>query len=326
MMVATFPHTPQGLTSAAEPFFLVGAERSGTTLLRLMLTHHPQIRCLLESSYLVDYLTPEGGEPDGKTVREQLSADRVAQHSGFSLAPGESFVDAARAFVANDSEASGKGIFGATIHRRLPTILQLWPQARFVNLIRDPRDVAPSVVAMGWSGNTWHGSRFWLEAQRDAQQLFTQLEPGFGLKIRFEDLVAEPVATLTKICEFLGCAYDPAMLSYPEHSSYPPPDASAAARWKNKLSSRDIQLVETHVGEWLSASGYEPSGLPPLELSRRQKTGLDIQNRIAKSRFRIRRHGFFTLLGFALSRKLGLKKATQKMRRKMHQQTNQILR
>jgi hypothetical protein len=326
MMVATHSHAPKVVTPLAEPFFLVGAERSGTTLLRLMLTHHPQIRCLLESSYLVDYLTPEGGEPDGKVVREQINADRVAQHAGFSLAPGESFVNAARAFVAKDSEASGKAIFGATIHRRLPAVLQVWPHARFVNLIRDPRDVAPSVVAMGWAGNTWFGSRFWLEAQQDAQQLFAQLEPNRGITIRFEDLVSEPVTTLTKICEFLGCDFDPAMLSYPEHSSYPPPDASAAARWKKKLSTKDIRLVEAHVGDWLNTAGYEPSGQPLLQLSAWQRTALLFQNRFAKSSFRIRRHGFFTLLSFTVSRKLGLTKATQQLRRRMHQQTNDILR
>ncbi|MDA0667092.1 MAG: sulfotransferase [Planctomycetota bacterium] len=69
---------------AVEPFFIIGAERSGTTLLRLMLDHHPQIRCRFESDFFVDHLTEEGDDLPGarrlrcRTLEAQTEQARCA--------------------------------------------------------------------------------------------------------------------------------------------------------------------------------------------------------------------------------------------------------
>ena len=163
---------------SAEPFFLIGAERSGTTLMSLMLDHHPRIHCPFESNYLVDYLTADGGDPDPVVLQQRLAMDRIARADGFKVLPGQGYKEAARAFLARCAETSGKPIFGVAIHRHSLDILQLWPQARFLNLVRDPRDVASSVIAMGWAGTFWHGSRAWVHAQEEAQELFERIPAG----------------------------------------------------------------------------------------------------------------------------------------------------
>ncbi|MGB0952340.1 MAG: sulfotransferase family protein [Planctomycetota bacterium] len=278
--------------SSAPPYFLVGAERSGTTLLRLMMDHHPQICCLFESNFFVDYLTDDGGDPDPAWSQQQVALDRAARRAGFEIEDGVPYREGVRAFFEEQLRLSGKPIAGSTIHRRLPDILKVWPDARFVNLIRDPRDVAPSVIKMGWAGDTWHGTRFWVDAQEDMERLRKLVPEGRFVQLRFEDLVSHPVDSLTKICDMLGLPYDEAILSYPNDTTYPAPDASAAARWKKKLSPREIQLVEARAGAWLKRLGYEPSGQPALAVTGMLRRRLVLKTRLAKLRFRIQRFGF----------------------------------
>ncbi|MHC4822973.1 MAG: sulfotransferase family protein, partial [Planctomycetota bacterium] len=214
MTEATPPSEDQEQISSHQPFFLIGAERSGTTLLRLMLDHHPEIRCQFESSFYVDYLLDDGSEPPFEVLDKHIRMDRVARMSEFSLQPGLNFKETARAFLEEDAKRSGVRIYGATIHRRFRHILQVWPDARFVNLVRDPRDVAPSVIKMGWAGNTWHGSRLWAEAQQEAERLFDMVPKDRQLTLRFEDLVTTPVETFSRLCVFLGTSFQEAAMRY----------------------------------------------------------------------------------------------------------------
>jgi len=312
--------------NAENPFFLIGAERSGTSLLRLMLDHHPQVLCLRESTFVVDYLTSTGEEPSPKALAAELSIDRTALLAGFEVDQGASYIEASRDFLRQAGLSAGKPIWGATIHRHFTEILHIWPQARFLNIVRDPRDVAPSVVAMGWSGNTFLGSKPWVAAQKNAMELRDSLPPDRWMNLRFEDLVSEPEVTLERACRFLGCEYHSAMLNYPKGSSYPAPDASAAARWKTKLSHKEIQLVESKVGGLLVDAGYKPSGHPLLQIGPFQEYCLKLQSRLFRIRFRIRRYGFLPIFSFFLFRKIGMKRASNKMLMRMHSRTNNLLR
>jgi hypothetical protein len=320
------PHSSEDESSFQEPFFLVGAQRSGSTLLRLMIDHHPQIRFRFESNFLVDYLTPDGNDPDPVELQEALSIDRGAQLHGFRVREGHGFKSEVRDFLYSDAREQGKYLFGTALHRRFADILHIWPNARFIHLIRDPRDVAPSVIAMGWSGNTWHSSRLWLHAQQEAHALSETLPANRWHTVRFEDLVSKPVDTLTKVSEFLGCEFDPAMLTYPENTTYPAPDASAAQRWRKKMPPYNVQLVEACVGDWLQAAGYEPSGHPKLKVGSIKKLLLGLQNKFGRFRFRVNRYGFSTVLLFALASRLRLKSIANRLQLQMQAKDNTLLR
>ena len=80
---------PHKVTSGAslehaceEPVFLVGAERSGTTMLRLMLDHHPQVTFGAESQFLVNMVTDDGRFPDLTEYREWLHHQTIGHHTG----------------------------------------------------------------------------------------------------------------------------------------------------------------------------------------------------------------------------------------------------
>lgn len=326
MVEASLPPAKEFKATIAPPFFLVGAERSGTTLLRLMLDHHPSIRCQFESSFLVDYLGKDGKDPEQDWVRHELSMDRVARMTGFQVREGHGYMEEVRRFVNQATLASGKPVGGATIHRRFPDLLHIWPDAKFINLVRDPRDVAPSVIAMGWAGNTYHGARLWREAQEEAQRLKELVPADRFLSLRFEDLVCEPVETLTKVCGFLDLPYDEALLSYPEDSTYPPPDSSAAARWRKKLSPREVQFAEACAGAWLQDAGYESAGHPPVKVGGVRAQWLHLQNRLGKIRFRCDRYGFPAVFNYAISRRLGLTKRSEALLLQMQERDNDFLR
>ncbi len=309
-----------------DPFFLIGAERSGTTLLRLMMDHHPEIRFQFESNFLVDYLGPNGEEPDFEWVQQQLQMDRGAQLCGFEIGKDARFKEELRNFLAKDARKVGKPIFGAAIHRRFAHLLHIWPQARFINLLRDPRDVASSVINMGWAGNPWHASEFWAEAQKEADTLLASLPKERWIRIHFEDLVCKPEQTLAKLCSFLGCEFDPSMLSYPEDTTYPPPNASAAQRWKKKLSPRQVQYVECRVGTQLEKAGYQPSGLKAYQPGRMRRFWLHWQNRWAKFLFKAKRYGWGNTLGHLFCKKIGWKSMASRFLLKIHARENALLR
>jgi hypothetical protein len=213
-------------------YFLVGAQRSGSTLLRVMLDHHPQVACLHEFNFALLAADEEGGHPDPETLRARLEADRQWRYAGLEFDPTLDYLAQLDAFLAQwrRRDGDGKPVVGFTLHFRYLLAHALWPEARFIHLVRDPRDVAISVVNAGWSGTTWHATARWLEAEREVDALAAVLPPGRLVRVRFEDLLQDLGGELARLCALLGVDYDPAMLDYTKDSNYRPPDASAAFR------------------------------------------------------------------------------------------------
>ncbi len=105
--------------------FLVGAERSGTTVLRLMLDHHPELSWVQEFEYSVDMMSPEGAPPDLTEYHQWLGIHRIFRASGFSIDPSLSYIDLVRSFLEQRLRASGKRKVGATVHRHFDRLLKV---------------------------------------------------------------------------------------------------------------------------------------------------------------------------------------------------------
>src|SRR5690242_9279390 len=130
------------------PVFLVGAERSGTTLLRLMLDHHPEIAFLHEFEVAVLTMPARGGFP----TREALLAFLRTHRSPRFVFDVDERLDAPallRAMLEQKRTRDRKPRLGATCHVHFDRLLRLWPEASFIKLVRDPRDVARSSIGMG---------------------------------------------------------------------------------------------------------------------------------------------------------------------------------
>lgn len=296
----------------SKPLFLVGAERSGTTVLRLMLKHHPKIAWCNEFEYTVDLMSDEGKCPDLSQYYEWLETHRIFQATGFEIDRSLSYPELVNSFLVQKRDAEAKKIIGATVHRHFDRVLHIWPDARFIHIIRDGRDVARSCIGMGWAGNVWFGVNRWREAEQLWNQVGRIVPENRRFELTYEELIAEPVSTLTRVCEFIGVPYDEEMLSYTKNSNYTFPDPKYIAQWKRKLSERDVQLIEKKIGNLLVERGYNLSGLPPITVTPTMERTLKLQNWWGKLQGRVKRLGWPLVIEDFAARKFGSKQWQKK--------------
>jgi hypothetical protein len=279
--------------------FIVGQHRSGTTLLRLMLDAHPELAIPPETQFiplvaercagaadpgagfvamLLEHTHWDDFHLDGELLRERLSYVHP-----FELGA------ALRVFYSLYAERFGKSRWGDKTPRyvrHMELIQRLLPEARFVHLIRDGRDVGLSVlderlVAGKSRGSLEHVAERWVEKIRYARRQAAELR--YYVEIRYEDLVLDTEYTLRRICDFVDLRWDVGMLEY--HRSSPvrlaelvtvdekwstaaqrrsrhaltarPPEPSRVGRWKTEMAEPDLIAFEHVAGELLAQLGYE---------------------------------------------------------------------
>lgn len=288
------------------PIFLVGAERSGTTLLRLMLTYHPQLAFHQEFEFSVNQIDENGNFPNLEDYYEFLSSNRIFLRTGFTIDKNLSYPELINDFLLQRQKRDNKPLIGATVHRHFDKLVLIWPQAKFIHLVRDGRDVAHSNIGMGWAGNLFMGTDLWIIAEQLWQQLAQKLRPDQKLTVYYEALSKEPEKVLTEICQFIGISFDQKMFDYTKHTSYDLPNAKAIERWR-KLPVRDLQLVECKIADLLTAHGYPLSGLPILSVTAWLNWRMSVHSRINRVLFRLRRYPFDLYLADIISRRLPFK-------------------
>jgi hypothetical protein len=147
----------------------------------------------------------------------------------------------------------------------------VWPEARFVVLVRDGRDVALSVKRVPFgANNAWAAAHTWahgIRLGREAERRY----PARVLTMRYEDLVAEPAPHVARVCEFLGLAFEEDMLAIERtdpakiHKDqadwftnvWAGINTSAVGKWKQGMSARDQRVFASVAGAELEALGYE---------------------------------------------------------------------
>jgi Sulfotransferase family len=156
-----------------------------------------------------------------------------------------------------------------TNFRRALTLLRLFPEARFIHLVRDGRAVAASLLPLDWGpNNALHAAEYWMARCAAGLAAESQLGPERVLRVRFEDLVSNPGFVLQRIATFAGLDYQPAMAEgaglqpgryhqQQHHLVGQPPDPSRLDRWRQSLAPRQVEIFEAEAGDVLSLLGYE---------------------------------------------------------------------
>lgn len=277
----------------AGPVFLVGALRSGTTMLRLMLDGHPDLRVPFEFDFAVDAIGEDGRYPSVPAYLEHLATHRIFLATGLQSDPELSYRELVNSYLEQARVKAGKPRVGATLHRHFEYLPQLWPNARYLHLLRDGRDVARSVIRMGWAGNAYVAANVWLEAERSWDRLCTQVPADRRMEVRYEALVREPEQMLREVCAFLEITYDPDMLEYHKRSTYGRPTPKAAANWQKDAATRkEGLLAEAKLRTMLQMRGYPLSSEgPDAPIAPHRDLLLRADSRLKAFAFRAKRMG-----------------------------------
>jgi hypothetical protein len=109
-----------------------------------------------------------------------------------------------------------------------------FPEARFVHLIRDGRDVALSYLDADFGSKTLgQAAVYWDRFVRAGRAAGARIGPSRYREIRYEDLVAEPERTLSEVCDFVGIAFDDRMLRFHERADHLVPSLSHNEHHRN---------------------------------------------------------------------------------------------
>lgn len=279
--------------------FLVGCLRSATTLLQRIVNAHPDIAVIHETQWVPRWYEKRVGLTPAGDVTPEL-VQRLVEHPRFGrmglepdavagLLDGEAPVHYRR-FVSGvfdlHGQAKGKRLVGEKSPgyvRHIPTLHELWPDARIVHLIRDGRAVCLSARAWSkaerilgrfptWAEDEVTTAALWWEWHvRLGREAGAKLDAGGYTELSYEALVAEPEAECARLCAFLEVPYDGAMLRFHEGRTRTRPGLSAKAAWlpitrglrswESQMARDDVERFEAAAGPLLSELGY-PRAVP----------------------------------------------------------------
>ena len=279
--------------------FVVGVNRSGTTLLRMMLDAHPELTMPPETHFVPELIeVAEAGDPAPEALLATITRQR--EWGDFGLTEEELLArfraldpltagDALRAFFTAYAERAGKPRWGdkTPIYvKSMRKIERALPEARFVHVIRDGRDVALSIHDRAVKEHPLDRiAERWVRRIAGAREQARHLS--HYKEVRYEALILDTEPTLREICDFLALPWDDAVLDYHQRSAdrlaemkrelpedgrrttlsverrmqthartTEKPDPRRVSRWRESMDRRDREIFESIAGPLLRELGY----------------------------------------------------------------------
>ena len=273
------------------PIFIAGTDRAGKTRMSAVLTSHPRIavpavgsnlwtlfygrfggldndvrfeRCL---EALLSYSHVRFLEPDADRLREEFRQGERSYARLFGL------------LLEQYAQRQGKPRWGdqtGLIEGYADTVLAAYPEGRMIHMLRDPRDRYDASLAIYPEGRLRAGGAVarWLYSARLARRNARRFE-GRYLVVHYEAFVAQPETVVRRTCEFLGEAFDPAMLTLrgmpgyrqrllEEAGDLPDGGPLISDRYvgvhRGRVPTRELAFVEWRAGGEMARAGYELSG------------------------------------------------------------------
>ena len=269
-----------------DPFFILGAPRSGTSLIARMLNSHSDIAVPDETKIFQTFvpLLPLYGDLRQPGRLQRLVADVVAWRWVQRL-PNPPHSDVVMERVARPelgavfeavlsvwAEQQGKARWGDKTPNNLyfwPFIEASFPRAAIVHILRDGRDVALSQIKAPFGPKTMAtAAERWVGFVKRLRAIGERFGSNRYVEIRYEDLLARPHATMTQVLQFIGQQFDPAVLQF--HLDARPVDTDPVndaniqrplltdntGKWKSAVERREIEVFESIGGAMLEACGY----------------------------------------------------------------------
>ncbi len=284
-----------------EPVFLLGAPRSGTSLTYSVLLLSDRFPVYRGETHLLDVCKPIYGDISNPRKRKRFLAAWVESsqfhRSGLDVAeflnlasrPFRHYGEFLRLFMEQVALSQGKERWlektpGHIFEAR--NLLRWFPDARFLHVIRDGRDVALSLRNKGWLSNRRGDSmsqlisaaRLWYRAISHGRWL--QREAGERyLEFRYEDLVRRDPETLQRINHFIGSELDYARIDAEGGGALNGGDttyqqkmiglsAKGCYRWEREMSPEEQRVITHCLRPVLAEKGYRVDLPPPSGFSR----------------------------------------------------------
>lgn len=281
-----------------------------------MLSQHPQIAIAGKFDFLVDGISREGRFMKREAFVKMLGLNRFFGELGLTIAPDLNFAGLANDFLDQIARAKDAPIVGATLHRDFDKLLRLWPDARFIHLVRDGRDVGMSMIPIGRAGTMWYGTREWANAEELWARMSAKLPVERQISIKFEDFAGNSEREVRRIAAFLGVAYVPEMLRHDAPAAYIAQLSGSMGKWR-AAHPADLSAAEHRCARWLLQSGYFLSGSvrPPSILRRILLAG---QNAFAVSMYRRTRIGTRLWLAGLRTNIFGTRRSRASMQRRQN--------
>ncbi len=285
-------HPPQweDLSLSRQPFFIVGSGRSGNTLLRVLLMRLKGVYIPPETYVLGD--VARGYRWWRYTPWRYVVYQVLAT---FEYHPNYEYIDISLRDVAADLLSLPRE--KQSLSRILDTVYRFWaqhdltaeclvwgdktpwnafsmnpiskvfPDSKWIHMLRDGRDAALSYVAAGLQPSLEAAATRWTESVLVIEK-FAKENPERVMTVRYEDLVQEPEPVLKAVCSYLNLDYSARMLEQveqknlgdaneqPHHAKvHQPLSATSIEKWKQE-DPEVIQRLENIMGPTLERLGY----------------------------------------------------------------------
>jgi hypothetical protein len=282
------------------PFFILGAGRSGTSLLSRMLNQHPNLAVPPEShlySTFYPWLRYYGSlaAPQNRAnlvtdivasgpLRDwspRLRADEVLAHID-----GDDFGAVVDGVMRAWAAKHGKGRWG----EKTPKHVRYWRQisadfegASVIHVVRDGRDVAMSMIEARFGPKSVYScAKLWRQYLDQIENVRNTLPHESFFEVSYEDMLDDNERVLQEICDFLGERYSPEMLAYYRDMSPYPTDArnrenlakplivENKQKWRSRMTKDEVRVFEAVAGDALARYGYTRAIDEPV-ISKRER-------------------------------------------------------
>jgi len=278
------------MSMPAPPVFILGSPRSGTTLLSHLLLSGGGFAVVRSELHAMNIVGPRYGglkrEADREALIEAWTETEVHLRTGISDAR---FAELVRSDVRSATDFLGAvmgEVCALQAARRwsdctpenvayIEPLAVAFPEARFLHVVRDGRDVAASIAKRGMANPAERDEgrevevaavlwEWFVSAGRRGCEAFADR----SMEVRYEALVSDRGDTLAEVAEFLDHEIDLTRVEEVALGSVSRPNTSfeedlkkgnfqPVERWRSSLSQEELAKVEGLVGETLTELGYE---------------------------------------------------------------------
>ena len=272
-----------------QPIFIVGCERSGTTMLRLMLNEHSNIALPPQTKfsrklYKRRLLFGDLGKAKNRDKIIQWMMQKKTNTKLIDLKLDFKILEEIWRKCRTLGEITGTVFHQYSVVRNkprwgdkrpyyiryIPQLIKLYPDARIIHIIRDGRDCVGSLKKMPWwRKNVMYSMLNWRYSIRMGS-IAAKVYKNQFIEVRYENIIRQPENELRKICNFLNEPFEPEMITFhlsaekniPEYKkewhykTYKPLSEEFIGKGKEQLSENELKTLEWSAGRELSLWNY----------------------------------------------------------------------